>query len=297
MYIKYLAPILYVCSRTRYASSVKLIGRYAVNAYSTNALSSRMLSTSKIFNQFYRNHGNSTTIYDQKIDVYTLNDKTIKNTKMIYVSPGGLRGFYQMGVCNYIKKNFEIEDYVFTGSCSGAWNCLLLSMKPYVNVDKFIETMINVELKDINNINEIQSNLKYEILENYCTEDFDLEKLFIGITSKDRISFKTNVYSGFKDLEEAIDGCIASSVTNTFKINTSTRQYDKFNTKENPTFMNVTTSILHISPYMWTVTYRKRSTIDLLLPNKFNLNKLYYHGYRDTDLNDNYLRYILNSKE
>ena len=302
MYIKYLAPVLYICSRTSYISSVKLIGRYErntfhINRYSTNALPSSMLSSSKIFNQFYKNRDNTSTIYEQKIDVYTLNDKIIQNNKIIYVSPGGLRGFYQMGVCNYIKNNFEIEDYVFTGSCSGAWNCLLLSMKPYVNVDKFIKSAINLDLKDMNNINDIQTNLKYEILENYCTSDFYLNKLFIGVTSKDRSSFKTNVYSEFKDLEEAIDVCIASSFSNTFNLNRNMTYYDKFNTKENPTFMSVSTSVLHISPYMWTSTYKKRCTIDLLLPNKFNINKLYHDGYRDSDLNHNHLRYILNSNE
>lgn len=302
MYIKYLAPVLYICSRTSYISSVKLIGRYERNAfhnnrYSTNALPSSMLSSSKIFNQFYKNRDNTSTIYEQKIDVYTLNDKIIQNNKIIYVSPGGLRGFYQMGVCNYIKNNFEIEDYVFTGSCSGAWNCLLLSMKPYVNVDKFIKSAINLDLKDMNNINDIQTNLKYEILENYCTSDFYLNKLFIGVTSKDRSSFKTNVYSEFKDLEEVIDVCIASSFSNTFNLNRNMTYYDKFNTKENPTFMSVSTSVLHISPYMWTSTYKKRCTIDLLLPNKFNINKLYHDGYRDSDLNHNHLRYILNSNE
>ena len=313
MYIKYLAPLLYVCSRTSYISSVKLIGRYERNAFYTSMISSRALSTVNPLNYLHKNSRHNThdhnnyddnndmcsVVYNDNVDMYTINDKILQNKKMIYVSPGGLRGFYQLGICNYIKKNFDIDDYVFTGSCSGAWNCLLLSMKPYVNVDKFIQSTINLDLKDINNINEVQANLKYEILENYCTENFDLDKLFIGITSKDRSTFKTNVYSGFDDLEEAIDGCIASSFTNTFKINTLTSEpaYHKFNTKENPTFMNVTTSVLHISPYMWANSVRNKCTLDMGLLNKFNLNKLYHDGYRDTDLNHRHLRYILNSNE
>lgn len=312
MYIKYLAPLLYVCSHTRYISSVKLIGRYERNAFYTSMIASRALSTVNPLNYLHKsNRDNNNNYYDNnddnynndrrsldyndKVDMYTINDKILQNKKMIYVSPGGLRGFYQLGICNYIKKNFEIDDYVFTGSCSGAWNCLLLSMKPYVNVDKFIQSTINLDLKDINNINEAQARLKYEILENYCTENFDLNKLFIGITLKERSTFKTDVYSGFDDLEEAIDACIASSFINTFKLNmsASSHLYDKFDTKENPTFMNVTTSVLHISPYMWANNSRKKSTLDMLLPNKFNLNKLYHDGYRDTDLNHRHLRYIL----
>ena len=113
MYIKYLAPLLYVCSHTRYISSVKLIGRYERNAFYTSMISSRALSTVNPLNYLHKsnrdnNHRDNndmfSVVYNDKVDMYTINDKILQNKKMIYISPGGLRGFYQLGICNYIKK-------------------------------------------------------------------------------------------------------------------------------------------------------------------------------------------------
>lgn len=46
----------------------------------------------------------------------------------MYISPGGLRGFYTHGVCKFIRDNYKISNYTFHGASAGAWNSLYMSI-------------------------------------------------------------------------------------------------------------------------------------------------------------------------
>ena len=58
---------------------------------------------------------------------------------------------------------------------------------------------------------DLQKQIKNNILDHYTTDDFELEKLFIGVTTIHNFKVKTTIYSNFCNLEDAIDCCFASS--------------------------------------------------------------------------------------
>jgi len=53
----------------------------------------------------------------------------LSNKKIISISPGGLKGFYLLGVLTYIKQNYNLENYIFTGASAGSWVSLFMSYK------------------------------------------------------------------------------------------------------------------------------------------------------------------------
>ena len=96
---------------------------------------------------------------------YSFNTNFIKttthyqNNKIISVTPGGYKGFYTLGVCDYIKQNYDLSNYLFSGASAGAWNALFLSFKG--NNYDFINDVLNIPLSDKNNIQNLQYSLKY----------------------------------------------------------------------------------------------------------------------------------------
>lgn len=133
--------------------------------------------------------------------------------KVITVSPAGYKGFYQMGICKFIKENYKLDDFLFSGSSAGSWVSLYLCHKK--DFQHFENTILNDSLLNSKTIFELEQNIKENIINNYSSEDFDLEKLFIGTTTvsfKKRVpTFEGTVFCGFETVEDAIDCCIASS--------------------------------------------------------------------------------------
>ena len=51
--------------------------------------------------------------YEKDIDIYLKKNNFIQDKKLISISPGGTKGFYLMGVLNYIKQNYDLSDYIY----------------------------------------------------------------------------------------------------------------------------------------------------------------------------------------
>ena len=64
-----------------------------------------------------KNHGIIENI--KKDDQYNASDN-----ELITLSPAGLKGFYTFGVSVYIKENYDLDNYFFSGT-AGAWNVYL----------------------------------------------------------------------------------------------------------------------------------------------------------------------------
>ena len=60
----------------------------------------------------------------------------VQNNKIITLSPGGFRGFYTFGLCKFLKENYDLSEYVFSGASAGAWNSLYLCLNPELDVNK-----------------------------------------------------------------------------------------------------------------------------------------------------------------
>ena len=134
----------------------------------------------------------------------------LDNKKLIISTPAGLHGFYLFGVSTYIKKHYNLTNYIYSGASAGSWNSLFLSFRG--NDTAFIEKALNPSVYNVSTILQIEKNMKHMILENYNETDFDLDKIHFGVSILAfPLRLKLKIYSGFLTLEDAINACIASS--------------------------------------------------------------------------------------
>ena len=221
-------------------------------------------------------------IYDNKnISDFIINNLN-QNNVSISISPGGVKGFYLIGTCSFIKKNYNLDNYLFTGASAGSWTSLIMSYKG--NYKNIINIINQLNYENINSIYYLQLNLKKLLLNNFNDSDFDFNKIFIGVKVFHNFRFKTFIYSDFDNLEDAINCCIASShipfITGKllFKYKNNYCFDGAFST--NPYF-NFIKEIIHITPNIWT----KIINNNLFSLNKVNFIKLFYKGYNDAKNN------------
>ena len=120
------------------------------------------------------------------------NKEQFNNTKFITITPGGIAGFYSLGVCNFIKQHYDVSDYSFLGASAGAWNAMVCSYKG--DCQTLVKSLFNNDVIDqTNSIDELQYNLKQHILDQYTIDDFDVERLHITICEVDQFSIKSKV--------------------------------------------------------------------------------------------------------
>jgi len=225
-----------------------------------------------------------------------------KDKKLILLSPGGFKGFYLMGISAFIKENYVLDGHIFSGASAGAWNALLMTYKH--NVSDIVSVLVNDECAKIKDAYGLEKYLKQQIMLNYKTVDFELEKLFIGLTIINNYRIKTQIYSDFENLEDAIDCCIGSShipyitgkLTNTYH---NTYTFDGGFSKY--PYLKTSPPVLHITPSMWkninneTITARQNERLNisdyttLFSRGKYNFRLLYEEGYNDAKLNQLYL--------
>ena len=236
-------------------------------------------------------------------------EQNYNNKKIITLSPGGFKGFYVLGLCKYIKENYDLSEYVFSGASAGAWNSLFLTYNG--DVDRFINSVMAIDIKKQTSLYNVQQNIKSTLTNLFTEEDFDLENLYIGTTVFKRFRFRPVIYSDFNSLEDAIDGCIASShipfVTGKFKYN-----YRGVNTYDGGfvefPYLNNEYSSIHITPTIWSpeettcekIKKRKKKISDystLFNKNGHDIKELYLNGYKDAEKNKDKLNKMFNSNK
>ena len=92
---------------------------------------------------------------------------------------------------------------------AGAWNSLFLSLNE--SPELFTKELLKTNVKSIKSILQLEQRMKSVIMKNYQDESFDLEKLYLGVSVLDKSEFKLCIYNDFRNLEDAVDCCIASS--------------------------------------------------------------------------------------
>lgn len=242
---------------------------------------------------------NNNSWYNQnEIDTFLNNNDFIQKKKLISISPGGYKGFYVLGICKYIRENYNLDDYIFTGASAGAWNSLILCYK--YDINNLIEQLVDDYIQNATNIYETEQLLKKKLLQKYKSDDFDLRRLFIGVTTIQNYNHNTTIFSGFDNLEDAINCCIASShiplVTGGLKhIYKNLVSFDGGFSKY--PYLNISTPGLHITPSIWEkqVNIGKKRKINitdyttLFSKNKFVFSDMVNSGYKDTRNNKHVL--------
>jgi len=266
------------------------------------------ISPVPIASKYIRNIKNKHTFDETDVDQFLQKNDFVKDKRLISISPGGFKGFYVLGICKYIKQHYNLENYIFSGASAGAWNSLFLCYKG--DIETIQAKILDVELQNSKSIQDMEKLIKTRVLENYVTEDFDLRRLFIGVTTiepsdeKTRFSVRrgihtnTTIFTGFHEVEDALNCCIASShiplITGGF-----TNVYQNFLSYDggfsNHPYLNITESVLHISPNMWKKSALPKSSdgaglslsdyTTLFSKDKFHFNKLVEDGYADAQRN------------
>jgi len=253
----------------------------------------------KINEQLIITNKNNLVYCEKDKELFLEDNEFIKNKKLISISPGGLKGFYELGVLSYIKDNYNMENYIFSGASAGAWNALFMCFKNDTKVFVF-NLLSDYKLLQVKNINELEYYLKYKLLTKYNSNDFDLRRLFIGVTTLKNFKPVTNIFSDFNNLDDAINCCIASSHIPLITGGITNRYHDKyafdggFSTYP---YLNFTENVLHITPGMWKKLnnqdnkfLNKFASLDIiielfLIAKKKNYMQLFDYGYQDAKIN------------
>lgn len=230
--------------------------------------------------------------------------------KLITISPGGYKGFYLLGILTYIKENYETNHLIFSGASAGAWNSLFMCYKG--DPMEFAYNFLDVNIRKTKTLTELQYFLKYKLLSSYKNEDFDLKKLFIGVTTFRKIIPNVTIYTDFEDLDDAVNCCMASSHIPLITGGITNRYKDMFSFDgafSNYPYLDKD-KLVHISLSMWdnlkqekkNNTFLKekfnnlKAFINFFSLSKNNLLELFDNGYQDAKLHKEYFDEIFEKK-
>lgn len=242
---------------------------------------------------------NNKTYYKEDIDKWFSNNTAIHSKKLITLSPGGYKGFYMLGIVRFLKKNYNLSDYIFSGASAGAWNSLMLSFK--YDIEAFKYHIMDDAIQNAKSIAETEQILKKKLLRYYRTEDFDLAKLFIGVTAIKNNKPHTIIYTQFESLEDAIDCCIASSHIPLITGNITYFYNDMLSFDggfSKYPYFNVSKPVVHITPSIWMkhppgVVSNIHGYTTLFSKDKYNFSEICEKGYTDSYANKDFLDKLL----
>jgi hypothetical protein len=210
----------------------------------------------------------------------------------IIVSPSGYYGFYTLGICNYIKNNYNIENKNIIGFSSGSFNGLYLSVckKKEKKLLKLLLKMGNYK-----NLKEISEKFKRKITKNFKLNDFN-NKLNIALTHINKLG----IYNSFNTIEELIDCCYGSSFIPYITLKKIIYYYNKKITFDGGLYYKLfkikkekNNKILIINPQLFG-RYKKMYPVKLLIRPKQGPYNLFLLGYLDAKNNKTLLdKYLL----
>lgn len=221
----------------------------------------------------------------------------IKDKRLISISPGGYKGVYMLGVSMYIRERYNLDNFIYSGASAGAWISLLLCYKKDAH---YLKGIVDDCLNKAHSLYDLEMLMKKQILNKCFTNDFDLRRLFIGVTTIDYYKANTTIFSGFISLEDAIDCCIASShiplITGGFINKYNNRVTFDGGFSKYP-YLDIIKPALHITPSMWNPVSTNSMNISdyttLFSKNKLNFMDMYSQGYDDAEKNNDFLNKTL----
>lgn len=234
-----------------------------------------------------------------------------ESQQVISISPAGLKGFYSFGVALYLKENYDLSNVIYSGASAGSWIALYMAHNGEP-LDIPLK-ILDIDYDKISSVFELQVNMKNLFLEHYTIDDFDMNKIFVGVTGVHNIQLVSNIYSQFDTLIDAIDACIASSHIPFISGGLITKYNNVISFDgglANYPYVNFTKPILHINPSMWKSDKRylldtcmEKDTLDfvncyigLKTSNLKNVTQMLEQGYNDCMKNRQILDSILTRK-
>jgi hypothetical protein len=216
----------------------------------------------------------------------------------IIISPCGLYGLYNLGICHYIKNHFVLKNKKIAGVSSGSFNAIFLCL------NKKSSDVMLTELFRLNNLycRDIKGYAKNVLISmnNHFTID-DLKKdrdLYIGLAHTNDLRF----YHNFDTMEKLMKCCMGSSFIPKITHKNLMYFYENRYTVDGAVWYKYfkkyidTDKTLVISPKMFNRYGHRNIIYDSLFKKDFQLYQLYLNGYHDARKNHNYLCKYLDEK-
>jgi hypothetical protein len=221
-----------------------------------------------------------------------VNSSLFIDKNIITISPGGYKGFYMMGIAKFICNNYDTSNIIFSGASAGAWISLFMCYKG--NLEELQKRILSSSIEESKSIIDIENKIVDNILSQFTTEDFDLQRLFIGITTIYNFRRITAIISNFDNLEDAINCCKASSHIPciTGKLSFTYKNILSFDGgfSQSPyitSFFNENISILDINPGIWENKKQRKFSFTqyttLFSRDKYNFTDMINSGYYDSN--------------
>ena len=132
--------------------------------------------------------------------------RVIKDPDII-LSPGGLLGFYVLGICHFIKNNYNIKSKKTIGFSAGALYCIFLSLDKQYDV-LFLRELFKLNLNGNMPIPYLLNKTVDLIHKIFDINMFDTSQKYIAVTMDYN---KLVGYDHFLNLKDMTNCCISSS--------------------------------------------------------------------------------------
>ncbi len=206
----------------------------------------------------------------------------------IIISPGGQFGFYNLGICHYIKNNFNIDNKKIVGFSAGSFIALVLTFKRK-NINNILKEIFKRDTP--NDLIKLIDNLK-KIIKNYSLDDFNIKNVNIASTnlSKKKLSINNN----FLSIDELLRCCTSSSF---IPLITHKDIFYFFNNDSmidgNILYKKYVSSVTKYNPlvidYKMFGRHKNKNVLkELGKAKKSDVYQLYIKGYHDATINHDY---------
>ena len=223
------------------------------------------------------------------------NKKSYTRLPDVIIGPGGVLGFYSLGVCHYLVNHFDLRDKHIAGFSSGACNALFMRVKPNKRIPSLRHIFGCKQTSSMLLLNEMMDYIETKT----SLVDYDLRHTSIGISHLDGIS----LYDTFLTIEQLVRCCKSSSfvpfVTNESGLNFYNNKISMDGYFLYSYFLEqYTTPPLVINPGMfgrfnnpWLENIRFVFGVDTL--QSTSIYQMYLYGYHDASTHRNYFEEYL----
>lgn len=208
----------------------------------------------------------------------------------IMLAHGGILGFYTLGICHFIKNNYNIKNKKMIGFSAGSLNLVFMSIDNKYNND-FLLNLFKLKIRcDDSPIKILQLVIK-NMLNSINFEDLDLNNKCIGVTTNDLSLKKINCYRSNKEL---LNACIASSFIpfgtypDIFYFYKGKNYFDGAIVYYLLLKNQINKDCLIVSYHMFKRNF-KFKLLNLLNKREISMYELYIIGYHDAIMNKKYL--------
>lgn len=130
----------------------------------------------------------------------------IRNPDII-LSPGGLLGFYVLGICHYIKNHYNIDNKNIVGFSAGSLNTIFLSLDKSYDIP-FLKELFKLNLHGSMPLPYILNKTIHLMNDMFNIEHFNITNKYIAVTSN---YTKLDGYNKFLNVTDMTKCCISSS--------------------------------------------------------------------------------------